>query len=183
MFARSGLVKGLTSPTAPPPSPSRRDPLAGLDRVAWLMDRAIRVPGTNIRFGLDALIGLFPFGGDLAMGAVQAGLIAVALLRYGAPPAVAVRMVLNVLLDMGVGAIPLVGDVFDIAFQANTRNVELLRQAQNFHARGEPMPAGPSRRVLIAVAAAVLLAFALLVALLVVLLMGLIRLLRDRSWL
>ncbi len=160
-----------------PASRPGRDPFAGLDRVAWLMDRAIRVPGTNLRFGLDALLGLIPFGGDLAMGAIQAGLIGVALLRYGAPPAVALRMVLNVLIDMGVGAIPIVGDLFDFVFKANTRNVELLRQAQTHHLRGEPMPAGPSRRVLLGIGLALLAAFAALVALLVVLLLGLIRLL------
>ena len=97
-----------------------------LDRLAWVMDRAIRVPGTNIHLGLDALLGLLPIGGDVATGLVQAGLVLVALKHYKVPKAVAKKMVANVLLDMGVGAIPILGDLFDVAFKANTRNLKLL---------------------------------------------------------
>jgi Domain of unknown function (DUF4112) len=97
-----------------------------MERVAWLMDRAIRIPGTKITLGLDALLGLFPFGGDVLTGIVQVGLVLVALKHYRVPKEIAARMMGNVLLDVAVGAIPLLGDLFDIAFKANTRNLKLL---------------------------------------------------------
>jgi hypothetical protein len=89
------------------------------------MDDAVRVPGTNIRVGLDALIGLVPGVGDVAGGAATAYTI-MAAERMGAPKSVLVRMVLNVLIDTVVGSIPLLGDLFDIGFKANRRNVQLL---------------------------------------------------------
>src|SRR5262249_59194159 len=84
-------------------------------------------------------------------GLIQAGIVLVALTRYRVPRAVAARMAANVLIDTAIGAIPLVGDVFDAAFKANTRNMQLLRQAREYQARGEPMPAGPSVRFLIGI--------------------------------
>jgi hypothetical protein len=90
------------------------------------MDRAFVVPGTKVRFGLDGLLGLLPLGGDVATGLVQTGLVLVALGRYRVPTAVAARMMGNVLLDVGVGTVPLLGDLFDVAFKANTRNMALL---------------------------------------------------------
>ncbi len=97
-----------------------------LERVAWLMDRAITVRGTNISIGLDAFLGLIPLGGDLFTGLIQAGLVLVALYHYRVPKLVAVRMMGNVLLDIALGSIPLIGDLFDVAFKANTRNLRLL---------------------------------------------------------
>jgi hypothetical protein len=124
-----------------------------LDRIAWLMDRAITVPGTNIKVGLDALLGLFPFGGDVATGLVQAGLVLFAIVHYKVPKAVAARMVANVLLDVSVGALPVVGDVFDVFFKANTRNVTLLREVVGHQTRGQPVPTGSSVRFLIGLGA------------------------------
>jgi Domain of unknown function (DUF4112) len=89
------------------------------------MDEAIRIPGTNIRIGLDALLGLLPGGGDVAAG-VFSGLIILQAARAGAPAPVLGRMLGNVLLDVVVGSIPLLGDVFDVAWRANSRNVRLL---------------------------------------------------------
>ena len=97
-----------------------------LERLAWLMDRAFHIPGTRIRVGLDALLGLLPIGGDVLTGVVQAGLVLVALRYYKVPKIVAARMAANVLIDIAVGAIPLIGDLFDIGFKANTRNIRLL---------------------------------------------------------
>jgi len=97
-----------------------------LERVAWLMDRAITIPGTRISIGLDALLGLLPIGGDVLTGLVQAGLVLVALSHYRVPKTVAARMMANVLIDIAVGAIPILGDLFDVAFKANTRNLQLL---------------------------------------------------------
>ena len=111
----------------PGPIPPHADPIAHLlGRVAWLMDRAFTVPGTGVQFGLDGLLGLLPLGGDVATGLVQTGLVLIALGRYRVPPAVAARMMANVLLDVGVGTVPLLGALFDIAFKANTRNMTLL---------------------------------------------------------
>ena len=105
----------------------RREAMArNLERLAWLMDRAFRIPGTRIRVGLDAVIGLLPVGGDVLTGLVQAGLVLVALRHYKVPKLVAARMAANVLIDIAVGAIPLLGDLFDVGFKANTRNVQLL---------------------------------------------------------
>lgn len=109
------------------PIPPHADPIAHLlNHVAYLMDRAFTVPGTGIRFGLDGLLGLAPLVGDVATGLVQAGLVLIAVGRYRVPQDVAARMMGNVLLDIGVGTIPLLGDLFDVAFKANTRNMALL---------------------------------------------------------
>lgn len=93
--------------------------------LARVLDEAIRIPGTNIRIGLDALLGLLPGGGDLA-GGVFSALIILQAARAGAPTSVLGRMLANVALDVLVGAIPLLGDLFDVAWRANSRNVRLL---------------------------------------------------------
>lgn len=97
-----------------------------LEWLAWLMDRAFVVPGTNARVGLDALLGLFPGLGDVLTGLVQVAIVLIALKRYKVPKFVAMRMMGNVLLDTGLGAIPLFGDLFDAAYKANTKNLRLL---------------------------------------------------------
>jgi hypothetical protein len=105
----------------------RREAMArNLERLAWLMDRAFHIPGTRIHIGFDALLGLLPIGGDVLTGLVQAGLVLVALRHYKVSKIVAARMAANVLLDIAVGAVPLLGDLFDIGFKANTRNIRLL---------------------------------------------------------
>ena len=102
----------------------------GLEWFAWLMDRAFTIPGTNIKVGLDALIGLLPFGGDAVTGVLQAGLVLVAIQKYHVPKAVAGKMIANVLVDTLLGSVPILGDMFDVGFKANTRNVQLLREHQ-----------------------------------------------------
>ena len=98
-----------------------------LERIAWLMDRAIKVPGTKITIGLDALLGLVPVGGDLLTGSCSGGSRAGGgIYHYRVPKVIAIRMMGNVLLDTAVGAFPLLGDLFDVAFKANTRNLALL---------------------------------------------------------
>jgi hypothetical protein len=90
-----------------------------------VLDEAIRIPGTNIRIGLDALLGLLPGGGDVA-GGLFSGLIILQAARVGAPTAVLGRMLANVAIDVVVGTIPLLGDLFDVAWRSNSRNVRLL---------------------------------------------------------
>jgi Domain of unknown function (DUF4112) len=126
----------------------RREAMArNLERLAWLMDRAFHIPGTRIRLGLDALLGLLPVGGDVLTGLVQAGIILVALRHYKVPKVVAARMAANVLLDTAVGAIPLLGDLFDIGFKANTRNVQLLEAYRHPEGAsiGQPGPSAAMR--------------------------------------
>ncbi|MBN9062430.1 MAG: hypothetical protein BGP06_08095 [Rhizobiales bacterium 65-9] len=101
--------------------------LARLAFVARVMDSAVRIPGVNIRFGVDAALGLVPAIGDMLAGAVAAWIVFEAR-RLGAPPLLVARMVANVMVDTVFGAVPLVGDAFDVAFKANIRNVELLRR-------------------------------------------------------
>jgi len=93
--------------------------------VATVLDDAIRIPGTNIRFGIDPLVGLVPGLGDLLGGAASAYIILEAA-RAGAPATVLLRMAANVGIDTLIGALPVVGDLFDFAWKSNARNVRLL---------------------------------------------------------
>ena len=97
----------------------------GLRSFARLLDAAVAIPGTDIRFGLDSVIGLVPGLGDLA-GAAMSGYIVLASARLGAPAPVLVRMVANVAIDAVVGSMPLLGDLFDVGWRANVRNTDLL---------------------------------------------------------
>ena len=101
--------------------------LRWVERVAHLMDSQFRLPGTRFRFGLDPLLGLLPIVGDLSTTAVSVALL-LTMLRHGASGAVVVRMAMNILLDTVVGAIPVLGNVFDFAYKSNERNVALLRR-------------------------------------------------------
>ena len=101
--------------------------LASLRAIARLFDDLVPIPGTKLRFGLDSLIGLLPGGGDLVGGAVSAYAIVVAA-RMGAPASVIVRMGMNILIDTVVGAVPVLGDLFDVTWRANRKNVELLER-------------------------------------------------------
>jgi Domain of unknown function (DUF4112) len=96
-----------------------------LDYVAALLDDIFRIPGTQIRFGLDALIGWVPGIGD-AMTGIASFLIVFASWRRGARTVTLVRMIANVLLETAIGAIPVAGDVFHIVWKANRRNYRLL---------------------------------------------------------
>ena len=105
---------------------SREQRIARIDALATLMDTAFVIPGTEVRFGLDALIGLVPGIGD-AITTVMSLFIVSEARALGAPPTLIARMLANVALDSLVGAVPLAGDVFDVAFRANRRNMALLR--------------------------------------------------------
>jgi hypothetical protein len=96
-----------------------------LDYIAALLDDMWRIPGTHIRFGLDALIGWIPGIGD-AMAGIASCVIVFASWRRGAKSITLARMVANILLEMTLGAIPLIGDVFHIVWKANRRNYRLL---------------------------------------------------------
>ncbi|HWA39357.1 MAG TPA: DUF4112 domain-containing protein [Burkholderiales bacterium] len=96
-----------------------------LKQLAWLLDSSIPIPGTRFTIGVDALVGLFPFIGDL-VGVLLSSYILGEAARLGAPKSVLLRMSLNVGLEGLVGIVPFAGDVFDAAFKANQRNVRLL---------------------------------------------------------
>ena len=101
--------------------------LRRLEALAKLMDTAFVVPGTNVRFGLDGVIGLVPGIGDVVSGLVSSYLIWEAR-RLGVSKWVLGRMMANTLLDTTIGAIPLAGDFFDVMFRANVKNMALLRR-------------------------------------------------------
>jgi hypothetical protein len=111
----------------PPPAAVERHETRHVRRLAWLLDDIIRIPGTNLRFGIDPLLGLLPGGGDLA-GGVLSGYIILAAARTGAPPSVIARMGVNVIVDAVTGAVPLLGDLFDAGYKANRRNAALLQE-------------------------------------------------------
>jgi uncharacterized protein DUF4112 len=106
---------------------SHRMRLEALRRWAVVLDSLFRVPGTSIRFGLDALVGLIPGIGDIA-SPVYTSLILLEGVRRRVPMVVQARMVLNAAIDMGVGLVPLLGDIVDVAWKANLRNLALLER-------------------------------------------------------
>ena len=104
-----------------------RTRMQSLEFLARLLDSQFKIPGTNIRFGLDAIIGLVPGIGDLSTFTVSSYMIVV-MARNGVSSYVLARMVLNILVDTIVGSIPLIGDLFDVAFKANLKNMRLLKE-------------------------------------------------------
>lgn len=95
--------------------------------ISRLLDDLVEVPGTGRRFGLDPILGLFPVVGDAIPAALSVWLIAEAA-RFRLPPVVLGRMVVNVLVDLLVGLVPFVGDLFDFVSKPNARNLALFRR-------------------------------------------------------
>ncbi|MGR3485213.1 MAG: DUF4112 domain-containing protein [Paracoccaceae bacterium] len=135
--------------------PDRAAELDRLDRLARRMDAAFRIPGTGIRLGADTLLGLIPGVGDVAALAPGAWIVLQGR-KMGAPGGVQARMAGNLVVDTLIGSVPLVGDLFDIGWKGNMRNVALLRDhfgaaghapRQPWSADGGPPPAGAGPRV------------------------------------
>ncbi|MDB5591061.1 DUF4112 domain-containing protein [Enterovirga sp.] len=125
----------------------RDETLARLDALSRLLDSAFVVPGTNVRFGIDGLIGLVPGIGDLVSCALSSYLIWEAR-RLGLPRWKIARMIGNVAFDTAIGVVPFVGDVADVMFKANRRNMRIIRD--HIEAGGGTFPAarqgpGPGR--------------------------------------
>lgn len=120
--------------------------------LARILDSAVGVPGTRLRLGLDAILGIIPGAGDM-IGAALSGYIVLTAARNGATTPVIGRMLLNVILDTAIGSIPILGDLFDVAYKSNMKNVELLEQ----FATQPDVVTGRSRRlgVLVVVAIAI----------------------------
>jgi hypothetical protein len=119
--SRSGPVVGL----------SRTERFGAFERryagVSRVLDDLVPIPGTKQRIGLDPVIGLVPWVGDLISAAVGFWLIAEAA-RFRIPSVVLVRMILNTTVDLLAGAIPFIGDLFDVVSRSNSRNLELFRR-------------------------------------------------------
>jgi|SRR5919112_5816901 hypothetical protein len=116
------LVNRRSTPIVGEHSQSR---LQGLRTLTKLLDSAFQIPGTRMRFGLDALVGIVPGIGD-AIGAIFSAVIVFQAARLGVSRATLTRMMGNVALDTIVGEIPLLGDLFDAGWKANTKNLALL---------------------------------------------------------
>ena len=101
--------------------------LARLRKLAWLLDAQFALPGMRFRFGLNSLIGLAPGMGDAVLGLVSLFIVNEARLM-GVPPALLGRMLFNVVVEVVGGSVPLLGDLFDVAFKANLRNIALLEE-------------------------------------------------------
>lgn len=106
-------------------TPPAQQAIQRLERLALWLDDGLRIPGTRIRLGLDALIGLIPVVGDAA-GLILGGWVIVEAHRAGAPAALKWQMTRNVATDALLGLVPVVGDIFDFAFRSNRRNLDLL---------------------------------------------------------
>ncbi len=114
--------------------------VARLEALARLMDGMFVLPGTNIRLGLDAIIGLVPVAGDVLCGLISSYLVWEAR-QLGAPRWLIARMMANIAVDTLVGAVPFFGDAFDVMFRANMKNVALLRR--HMEKRGLTTAPGP----------------------------------------
>jgi hypothetical protein len=121
--------------TAAAARPLSHPDLQRLERLAHWMDAAFKVPGLGWRFGLDGLLGLVPGAGDTLAALVGLYMLKEAR-RLGASSDVILRMLANLGLDWAVGSVPVLGDVFDFAFKAHRRNLDLLRR----HLAERPTP-------------------------------------------
>ena len=161
-----GRNLGKNSDQTPHPNQSALDRIRTLTHV---LDNAIVIPGTEIRFGLDPVLGLLPGGGD-AIGSVMSVYIVAECLRLGLPKATLGRMLSNLLLDTVVGAVPMAGDLFDMGWKANSQNLKLLEAHLN-----DPAPQTAADRlfiVLVALGLVGILAIALVLTTLLVAAMG-----------
>lgn len=98
-----------------------------VELLARWMDSAFEIPGTGVRFGLDAIVGLVPGLGDLITSVVSLYILRVAE-RRGVPRVTLIRMASNIAIDYVLGSIPIAGDIFDVYWKSNLKNVELLRR-------------------------------------------------------
>jgi hypothetical protein len=98
-----------------------------IERLSYLLDEQFRLPGTKFRFGLDPLMNLVPFLGDIS-GFIISGALVLAMAKKGASGKLLILMIINIVLDATIGGIPLIGNIFDFYFKANSRNIRLLKE-------------------------------------------------------
>lgn len=116
-----------TSSTVNRDAEERARRMRRVERIAWILDSAWRVPGTQIRLGVDSALGLIPGVGDVASMAISGVLFREAV-KLEADTSVLIKMVGNIGIDALVGIVPVFGDLFDVAFRANAKNAKLLRE-------------------------------------------------------
>lgn len=131
----------LSEPTATISSHRSHAALQRLRGLSHVLDNAIAIPGIGYRIGLDPVIGLLPGGGDVIAGLISIYVVAEAA-RLGVPTATLGRMGVNILIEVLMGAIPMIGDFFDVVWKANARNVDLLER----HIRN-PIPSSRADKV------------------------------------
>jgi Domain of unknown function (DUF4112) len=134
--------------------------LLWLDRISHLMDNSIPVPFTQRRFGLDAVAGLVPYAGDMTSFAVS-GLLIFTITRHGVSFGVLLKMIGNIILDAVVGSVPIVGDLFDMSYKANRKNMKLLKA--HYDEDGYRMNAWLAAGILLSVVIAVFIGMVFLV--------------------
>ncbi|WP_207535482.1 DUF4112 domain-containing protein [Desertivirga arenae] len=106
---------------------SQNNKLRWVEKLSYLLDEQFRLPGTNFRFGLDPILNLIPFAGDMSGLLISAALV-LTLAKNGASSKIVTLMVLNIVLDATIGGIPIIGQIFDFFFKANKRNIRLLNE-------------------------------------------------------
>ena len=135
-YKQSSPVKPIVLPARDSAYRAERvDRFAQFEKLTRFLDDAIKVPGTNLRIGWDSIIGIVPGLGDV-VSTVLSGYLVYQAKQLGAPNWVLTRMVGNVALDFLIGAVPVVGDVFDVFFKSNRRNSKLLKKHLDRHNAG-----------------------------------------------
>lgn len=112
------------------PNPEAQARLAKIESFTKLLDNQFKVPGTEFRFGIDPLLGLVPFAGDIFSLGFQ-GLLLTSMMKFGISRKVIILMAVNIAIDFIVGSIPIVGNIFDFYFKSSQRNLELMKR--HFH--------------------------------------------------
>ncbi|MEG4517185.1 MULTISPECIES: DUF4112 domain-containing protein [unclassified Microcoleus] len=115
----------IQNSSANTPSQSHVASLRRLRRISHLLDNAIAIPGTKYRIGLDPILGLIPGGGDL-ISSIFAGYVVFKSAQMGVPQETLVKMATNIVFDTVAGTVPVAGDLLDVAWKANVKNIELL---------------------------------------------------------
>lgn len=101
--------------------------LKWVEKIAYLLDERFRIPGTSFRFGLDPILNLIPVAGDLS-GLVLSAALILTMAKNGASGKIVALMTVNAILDATIGAIPILGQIFDFAYKANSKNIRLLKE-------------------------------------------------------
>ncbi|MEG4417656.1 DUF4112 domain-containing protein [Microcoleus sp. LAD1_D5] len=115
----------IQNSSANTPNKSHVASLRRLRRISHLLDNAIPIPGTKYRIGLDPILGLIPGGGDL-ISSIFAGYVVFKSAQMGVPQETLVKMATNIVFDTVAGTVPVAGDLLDVAWKANVKNIELL---------------------------------------------------------
>jgi hypothetical protein len=157
MIRKAGILKeiflALSMHNSPLKVASNHPALRRVRTVSRLLDNAIPIPGTRFRLGLDPILGLLPGAGDF-VGAALSVYIVIEAARFGLPRKTLMQMVTNLVLDSVGGSVPILGDVFDATWKANSRNLALL---EAHVATPEPAKAADRRFVVFIVLALLLL--------------------------